>query len=97
MSDKTTVTVTVVNGELLIDAAAMAVLCGVGEDLVSAHWRHSPSDAYVTFPPAWMRAGKRRAKEAVAHTGKDDLLSVLEYWVRQAGSELEIVYDEATR
>jgi len=47
----------------------------------------------VAMPDTWVRAGKRRALEAVAHTGVDGLLPTLTYWAaKDRGAQLEIVH-----
>lgn len=83
-------TVKVIDGEPMIDKTGMSLLFGVAEELVTALTANGPAP----IPDEWIRNGKRRAKEAAAHTGSNDMVSSLTYWARKdRGAELRIVYD----
>ncbi|WP_406816191.1 hypothetical protein [Mycobacterium sp. M23085] len=99
MSDNTPLsmklTIKVVNGEPLIDATALSLLFGVGEELVTALSARDTTNGYTTFPPEWIRNGRRRAREAFAHTKSNDMVSSLTYWARKdRGAELQLVYED---
>jgi hypothetical protein len=82
--------VKVVDGEPMIDTTAMSLLFGIPETAIAAHFNGNT----LTLPAEWVRAGKRRAKEASARTGSDGLLPTLAYWAAEGyGATLEIVYE----
>ena len=86
-----TVTVHIRNhhGENLLDMTAMALLFGVTVAEINA----LPSaDGALTLPAKWLRQGRRRANEAKAHTGSDELFDALRYWARKDhGADLVVV------
>jgi hypothetical protein len=90
MTDIITVHFTEINGEPMLDSAAMALLFGVEAEAV----HDLPmTNGTSPIPREWVRRGKRRAKEAMAHTGSDALLDSLRYWARKDHSaDLEVVY-----
>ncbi|MCV7091767.1 hypothetical protein [Mycobacterium interjectum] len=89
-----TLTVKVINGEPMLDATAMSLLLGVDEQLIAALPRRDFANGYTPIPQEWIRNGKRRAKEAAAHTGSNDMVSSLTYWAaKDRGAELQIVYE----
>jgi hypothetical protein len=62
------------NGEPMVSADGMALLFGVSVDKVRG--------IGGAIPPLWIKAGRRRAREAMAATGRDDMCSALAYWAR---------------
>lgn len=88
----TTITITVadVDGEPMLDSAALALLFGVELDAV----RGLPvKDGVSAIPNMWVKRGRRRSREAMAHTGSDAMLDGLRYWARKDhGAELEVIY-----
>lgn len=71
-----TVTVSDLDGEPKLDAPGGALLYGVTVDQITAI-------APGLVPAEWIRAMRRRANEAFAATGGEDLLDILEYWARK--------------
>ncbi|MDQ1305870.1 MAG: hypothetical protein QG671_1702 [Actinomycetota bacterium] len=72
-----TVTVTGLDGpDPKFDAAGGALLFGVTVDQIKAAAAAGPT------PAEWIKAMRRRANEAFAATGGEDLLDILEYWAR---------------
>jgi hypothetical protein len=79
------------DGEAMLDAQCMALLFGV--ELADIHALPSVNGA-TPLPKEWIRRGRRRAREAQAHTGSDAMLDGLRYWAaRDHGAELTVVYD----
>lgn len=90
MTNSISITVRDISGELMLDSQAMALAFGVDESAVCAL---PLVNGHMRIPREWARRGKRRAKEAMAHTGSDLILDVLRYWAREDhGAELEVVY-----
>jgi hypothetical protein len=72
----------------------MSLLMGVPAEEIRAHGR-SAGNGVMAPPPNWVSAGRRRAKEAQAHTGSDDMVSGLKYWAQKDhGARLKIVYED---
>jgi hypothetical protein len=83
-------------GGPLLDPTALGLLFGIAPETIRAQV-HYDSEGYATFPLEWIRAGRRRAREAAAHTGIDDMGAVLAYWARQDhNAELAFVHEAAT-
>lgn len=83
------ITVRVVNGDPMLDTAAMSLLFGIDEKLITK----TLSGGSLKIPKPWIRAGRRRAAEARAHTGNDGMLAALQYWARRDhGADLQIDY-----
>lgn len=80
----------VTDGEPLLTATAMSLLLGVPvADLHNA--RRDDTKGTMYLPNEWMKNGKRRTREAMAHTGDTDLISGLTYWAHQDhGASVEI-------
>lgn len=72
-----------VNGEPMVSSDGMALLFGVSPELVRAHSAKSTLGSQTPIPDAWVKAGRRRAREAMAATGRDDMCSALAYWARR--------------
>lgn len=86
-----TVTVKVINGEPMLDAQCMALAFGVEIADIKAL---PVVDGCSRIPREWARRGKRRAQEAMAHTGSEFILDVLAYWARKDhGAELRVIYE----
>lgn len=80
----------------LVPAEEVSLLLGVPIEEVHARTRGEHGLANMQLPNKWVRQGRRRASEARASTGKDDVVSVLRYWAEQEhGAELEIQYAPA--
>lgn len=85
-----TIRVTDIDGEPMLDATAMSLLFGVRTEEVSAL---PIGNGTTRLPTEWLKRGRRRAREAMAHTGSDAMLDNLRYWARQDhAAELEVVY-----
>jgi hypothetical protein len=71
-----------IDGEPVVSAKGLSLLLGVPVDQVRALalFRGTGVDA---LPAEWVKAGKRRAKEYSAATGRDDMLGALEYWAQR--------------
>jgi hypothetical protein len=80
MTDKPTMLITEVNGTSVMSADALSLLFGVPADDIVDHMKHNIIDDMTRFPAPWLKAGKRRVKEASAATGVNGLLEILEYW-----------------
>jgi hypothetical protein len=72
-----------VNGEPMVSADGMALLFGVSVELVRALSAKSTRAGQTPMPEAWLKAGRRRAREAMAATGHSDMCSALAYWARR--------------
>ena len=90
MSTTVTVTLTEVDGELMLDPAGLALLFGV--DIADVE--HLPTVQGTTpIPREWLKRGRQRAREAQAHTNDSDWLAVMTYWAsKDHGAGLEVVY-----
>lgn len=84
------VTVTTINGEPMLDSAALALMFGVDAEALRA----LPVVAGAsTIPTMWIKRGRRRTREAAARVGSNSFEDVLRYWARQDyDAELEVVY-----
>jgi hypothetical protein len=61
-------------------------------DEVHAHMQASDTGV-ITLPLEWLKAGRRRAREAQAHTGCNNMVAVMEYWAGEDhGARLDLVY-----
>lgn len=90
MTTTYTVTITDIDGEPKMDAAAMLLMSG--HDIRELDYRSGGA----SIPPEWIRDMKRRHREAAAHTGTTDLVEFLEYWARRDhGAELVVVTERA--
>lgn len=86
-----TIRVRETDGDVLLDSQALAIAFGVEVTAVRAL---PIVDGASRIPREWARRGKRRAREAMAHTGSDALLDALRYWARQDhDAELFVVYE----
>lgn len=78
-----------IDGEPMLDAQCMALLFGVETTAVHAL---PIADGAMRIPPEWVKRGKRRAREAMAHTGGRGVIDVLRYWAqRDHNAELKVV------
>ncbi|WP_137149466.1 hypothetical protein [Mycolicibacterium sp. CR10] len=91
MTNTITTRIKNVDAEPMLDTEAMALIFGVDPAAVLA----LPTvDGTSRIPREWVRRGRRRAKEAQAHTGSDFILDALHYWARKDhGATLEVVYE----
>ena len=90
MTDPITIHVLIRDGEPLIDNQCLALLLGVEVEAL----RGLPIQNGSTSVPAdWVKRGRRRAREAQAHTGSTAMLDSLRYWaMRDHGATLEVIY-----
>lgn len=89
-----TITVRDIGSDLMLDAQALALAFGVEVAAVRAL---PIVNGTSRIPREWARRGKRRAREAMAHTGSTALLDALRYWARQDhGAELRVVYERTS-
>lgn len=86
-----TVTIKNIDGEPMVDAEGMALMFGV--DPAAA--RALPVvNGGSHIPREWIKRGRRRAREAMAHNGSGAMLDALEYWARKDhGAALTVVYE----
>lgn len=85
-----TITVTMINGEPMLDSAALALMFGVDPEAVRGLPVHG---AVSTIPTAWIQQGRRRTREAAARVGSTAFDAVLGYWARRDhDAELEVIY-----
>lgn len=79
-----------VDTEPLLDAQAMALMFGVRLEDVNAL---PVVDGASCIPSHWIKEGRRRTREAMAHTGSDFILDALAYWaLKDHNSTLEVTY-----
>jgi|GEM_PF-2699013 hypothetical protein len=91
MTEQFAIQVRQIDGEPMIDNNATALLLGVDAELISAHYRRS-GNGVNTLRDAWVQSARRRAREAMAHTGSESMLDALRYWAQRAhAAELEVV------
>jgi len=82
--------VKIIDGEPMLDKYCMGVLLGVEPDAMLAL---PVEDGKSKIPRDWIKRGRRRAREAMAHTGSDAMLDCLRYWApKDHGAELEVTY-----
>lgn len=85
-----TITITEISGEPMLDSAAMALLFGVHVDEVKAL---PMINGASPIPREWIKRGRQRTREAMAHTGSDFIIDGLRYWARRDhDAELEVIY-----
>lgn len=54
------------------------------------------NDGQIFLRPQWVQDGRRRAREAQAHAGCDDIVGVMRYWAKKdLGVDLLIEYFDA--
>lgn len=83
-----------VNGEPMMSATAIGLLFGIDADTVEHHMKTHIVKGALRFPPEWVKAGKRRSKEAAAATGSNDVFDILAYWAkRDLGAEIVFTDD----
>lgn len=95
MTDKPTMLITEHNGVEVMSTDALSLLFGVPADAITAHMKSHIIHDMTAFPAEWLKAGKRRVKEASASTGTNQLLEILEYWAdRDLGAVLVPINDD---
>ena len=86
-----TVCVKTIDGEQMLDPQGMALLFGVEADAVRAM---PVKNGAMAIPREWIKRGRRRAKEVLAHTGSDAMLDSLHYWAaKDYGATLKVIYE----
>lgn len=84
------VTIRWMDGEPLLDAEGMALLYGATADEIRSHMTSDDHDP-TKLPLELRKQGRRRAREAMAHTSIDSVQSALEYWAdREYDSDIQI-------
>lgn len=68
------VLVAVVDGVARPTPEGIGILFGVSADLINPE---------IPMRPEWLDAGRRRAEEAAAATGTEDVFAALEYWAQK--------------
>lgn len=69
-------------GEPLISCREMALLIGVSETELKAHTA-TASTGVMMLPAEWVARGRERSRIYQQATGRDDMVSALEYWAAQ--------------
>ncbi|OBI28187.1 hypothetical protein [Mycolicibacter sinensis] len=83
-----------INGEPMMSATAMGLLFAIDASTVEQYMKTNIVGGALRFPPEWIRAGKRRSKEAAAATGSNDVFDILAYWARRdLGAEVVFTDD----
>jgi hypothetical protein len=83
-----------IDGEPMMSATAMGLLFGIDTDTVEQYMRTNIVGGALRFPPEWIKAGRRRSKEAAAATGSNDVFDILAYWARRdLGAEIVFTDD----
>ncbi len=73
-----------------MDMQCLALLYGVPLTDINAL---PIANGCIRIPSEWVKRGKRRVKEAEAHTGSDFVLDIMQFWAqRDHGADLEVVY-----
>jgi hypothetical protein len=80
MTDKPTMLITEIDGVEVMSCDALSLLFGVSAADITAHMKSHVMHDMTAFPADWLKAGKRRVKEASAATGTNSLLEILEFW-----------------
>lgn len=87
------------NNQQTVTVDGLALWLGISVEEVHARWGaetdHLGTDL-SKFPPDWIQIGHRRAREAAAAIGENDLTRILCYWANQNtdGAEVLIVMRE---
>ena len=92
MSTPIKINVRQIDGEAVIDSQAMMLLFGVAAERLTMIAGQSET-GLAELPQEWIQRGRRRAREASAHTGSEAMLDTLHYWARKDfGADLEVGY-----
>lgn len=90
MTNYYTVTISEVAGEPTVCSSGLALMFGVAPTDVTAL---PVNGGQARIPREWLQRGRRRTREAAAHTGSASFEDVLCYWARQDhDAELRVVY-----
>lgn len=71
------------DGEPMMSATAVGLLFGLDSGTVEQYMTANIIGGALRFPPEWIKAGKRRSKEAAAATGSNDVFDILAYWAKR--------------
>lgn len=89
-----TILIETIDGEPMLSAEALSLLFGVPtEDITEFSKEHSNPHGTV-FPKTWLQAARRRAREAAAATGENDILTVLGFWAARDRNAVVIPVEE---
>jgi hypothetical protein len=75
-----------IDGEPMLSVDALSLLFGNDADTISDQMTNhlaTNGTGPVQFPPEWIKAGKRRSKEAAAAIGSNDVFDILDHWARR--------------
>lgn len=80
-------------GEVFLSAEGIALLLGVDIEGFLAHAATNDYGSLTTapqwIPEKWLKQGRQRAREAMAHTNDGSLQATLEYWAeKEHGAKL---------
>ncbi len=79
-----------VDTDPMLDSQALGLLFGVSvADVLALPMK----DGTSPIPREWIKRGRRRTREAMAHTGSDFIMDTLRYWAQKDhNADLEVVY-----
>lgn len=75
-----TILIETIDGEPMLSADALSLLFGVPTENITKFSKEHSTAAGTVFPHTWLQAGRRRAREAAAATGENDIFTALTYW-----------------
>jgi hypothetical protein len=85
-----TITIVDIDGEPMLDSHALSLMFGVRTEEIQAL---PVADGAKVIPREWIKRGRQRTREAMAHTGSDFIIDGLRYWAqRDHNAELEVIY-----
>ena len=79
----------------VLGVEGLSILTGVTEDelRLRSMLAEGDLDTRTWMLPEWWKAGRRRAREAMAATGSDALVNAIRYWAaREHGADVEFDY-----
>ncbi len=83
-----------IDGEPMLSADALSLLFGVPTEDINKFSKEHSTAAGTVFPQTWLQAGRRRAREAAAATGENDILSALSFWAARDRNAIVIPIEE---
>lgn len=66
------------DGKTVMSPTALALLCGIKVEDVDTSWQ-----AVEDLPAEWMKAARRRTREAGSRVNSNNVVDILRYWVRK--------------
>lgn len=67
-------------GEPTLSPEETAILLGIDVAMLRAEVKRQGGGPNIRLPKAWVQAGRRRAREYQAHTGRTDMKGAIEWW-----------------